>query len=151
MGKIWLMILCLLSISLVACSEGSLDPDNQATSSKHGKTLEHFLDLGILIHNEETRQIVVQKGDKVKLVISSQQQKKIHLHGYDIEKSIPSNGEVSIEFEADATGRFQITSHAPLNKSDEHSSHGAGHSKEHDHDDESDNEEILAILEVRPR
>ena len=146
MRKIWLMILCLLSISLVACFEGSLDPDNQADLSN-----EHFLDLDMLIPNEETRQIVVQKGDKVKLVISSQKQKKIHLLGYDIEKSIPSNGEVSIEFEADATGRFQITSHAPLSKSDEHSSHGAGHSEEHDHDDDNDNEEILAILEVRPR
>ena len=80
----------------------------------------------------------------------SQQQKKIHLHGYDIEKTVPSNGQVAIEFGANATGRFQITSHAVDNESDEHSSHGSGDSKDHDHDDGQDNEEMLAILEVRP-
>lgn len=146
MIKNWVVTLCLLSISLSACSEDLPDSDNQVASSKHGTTVEHSLNLDMLDHDEDTRQIVVKKGEKVKLVISSQRQKKIHLHGYDIEKSVPSDGEITIEFEANATGRFQITSHAPGNKSNKHSSHGTGHSEDHDHDVE----EILAFLEVRP-
>ena len=125
MGKIWVMFLCVVCISLIACSEELADPDNKAASSKSEQTVEHSLDLDMLNSDEETKQIVVQKGDKVKLVISSLSPRKIHLHGYDIERTVPSNEEIYIEFEANATGRFQITSHE-LDDSNDHDieSHG---------------------------
>ena len=105
MGKIGVLIVSVMCVSLFACSEAS------PNETEIENVINHSLDLNKIKSSEETETIVVKKGDKVSLVISSRVPKRIHLHGYDIEKSVPSNGEIYMEFEANATGRFQITSH----------------------------------------
>jgi len=98
---------------LGACSD---EPSSDAT--KHNQSLsissqlvEHKIQLfgGNLVGSKD--KITANKGDNVSLVVASDKAINIHLHGYDIEKHIPAQEEVKIEFNANATGRFIITSH----------------------------------------
>ncbi len=88
----------------------------------------------------------VNHNDYIKLNINSDQKTQIHIHGYDIEKqTTPGNAEL-IEFQANATGRFNITIHTDET---EHNSHSKDHQNGHSHHDDSD-EIQLVILEVIP-
>jgi len=78
----------------------------------------------------EVHVIRVRQGDDVTLRWTSDRALTIHLHGYDIEKQVPSAGEPTImRFTARATGRFPIEVH------------GASHGPE----------KVLGYLEVHPR
>ncbi len=74
--------------------------------------------------------IEVTIGDKVRLVWTTDAITTIHLHGYDIEKSLSPDAPTVMSFDAFATGRFPVTSHG---------------------DGTSHHEEALLYLEVRPR
>ena len=75
---------------------------------------------GGIVEGEET--VVVGKNQQVKLHFTSDQEMTVHLHGYDIEKKIPESGKGTIMFDAHATGRFPVTTHA---SDEDHSSQGA--------------------------
>lgn len=78
----------------------------------------------------EVRVLRVRQGDEVTLRWTSDRALTIHLHGYDIEKKVPSAGEPTIiRFTARATGRFPIEVHD--------ASHGQP--------------KVLGYLEVHPR
>ena len=85
----------------------------------------------------------VEHKDFVNLKITTNKDLKIHIHGYDIEKEITTDEPALIEFQAKATGRFNITIHPD---EDNHSSHS--HSKSDSNEDE---EKQLAVLEVMPK
>lgn len=70
--------------------------------------------------------IRARQGETVKLRWSSDRAMTIHLHGYNIEVRLPSNGEITMDFIARATGRFPVERHG-----------GNGHA-------------ALLYLEVRP-
>ena len=59
----------------------------------------------------------VSKGDKVVLRWKSDRPIALHLHGYDIERSVPDQGEATMSFIANITGRFPVSEHT----------HGPGH------------------------
>ena len=71
----------------------------------------------------------VRQGDEVTLRWTTDRPVAIHLHGYDIEKTLSPTGPVSMQFTARATGRFPIEVHA----------HGR------------DPDRTLGYLEVHPR
>jgi FtsP/CotA-like multicopper oxidase with cupredoxin domain len=78
----------------------------------------------------DVRVIRVRQGDDVTLRWTADGPLTIHLHGYDIEKTVPVAGEPTImRFTARATGRFPIEVHR--------ASHGQ--------------EKTLGYLEVHPR
>jgi hypothetical protein len=57
------------------------------------------------------KDIKVKKGDKVTIVVSSDAEDDIHLHGYDIEKSVEPGKPATFKFTADIEGIFEIESH----------------------------------------
>lgn len=55
--------------------------------------------------------ITVTKGDRVLIVVSSDAPDDIHLHGYDIEKSVEPGKPARFSFTADVEGIFEMESH----------------------------------------
>jgi len=55
----------------------------------------------------------VKQGDVVKLQWSTDRRMNLHLHGYDIEKTIEPGAVTEMTFTARATGRFPIAPHIP--------------------------------------
>lgn len=60
---------------------------------------------------EAQRVIRVQQNDEVTLRWTTDQALTIHLHGYDIEKTLSPNAPTTMSFRARATGRFPIGVH----------------------------------------
>jgi len=76
----------------------------------------------------EQETLRVTKGDKVVLRWKSDRQIALHLHGYDIETTVPAQGTTTMSFTASLPGRFPVSEHA----------HGPGHHR------------AVLYLEVRP-
>jgi hypothetical protein len=55
--------------------------------------------------------IKVGKGDEVTIVVSADAEDDIHLHGYDIEKTVQPGKPATFKFTADIEGIFEIESH----------------------------------------
>ena len=73
---------------------------------------------------QNMRLIRVKQGDVVKLQWSADRRTAIHLHGYDIEKTIEPGAVTDMTFVARATGRFTVVPHVGKEPSGGHS-HGA--------------------------
>ena len=72
--------------------------------------------------------IRVARGDEVVLRWTSDRPIALHLHGYDIEASVPAGGTATMRFAASVAGRFPVSEHR----------HGGGR------------ERAVLYLEVRP-
>ena len=59
------------------------------------------------------RLIRVKQGDVVRLQWSADRRVMLHLHGYDIEKTIEPGAVTDLTFTAHATGRFPVSPHIP--------------------------------------
>ena len=57
--------------------------------------------------------ITVKKGDQVRFTVQSDSAQEIHVHGYDIHKTVPRNGSVSFSFPAKIDGGFVIELEKP--------------------------------------
>jgi len=57
--------------------------------------------------------IRVKQGDVVKLQWSTDRRITLHLHGYDIEKTVEPGAVTEMTFTARATGRFPVAPHIP--------------------------------------
>jgi len=56
--------------------------------------------------------IDVTKGDEVRIVVTSDADDEIHLHGYDVEREVGPGRPGRFEFTADVEGIFELESHA---------------------------------------
>jgi hypothetical protein len=54
------------------------------------------------------KKITVNKGDRVRFVVSSDVSDEIHVHGYDFHKNVKAGGKVSFSFPAKIDGVFVI-------------------------------------------
>jgi FtsP/CotA-like multicopper oxidase with cupredoxin domain len=72
---------------------------------------------------ENMRRIRVRQHDVVKLHWTSDVPTSIHLHGYDIEKTVSPGGVTEMTFIARAAGRFTVESHVGKTASGGHA-HG---------------------------
>jgi FtsP/CotA-like multicopper oxidase with cupredoxin domain len=59
----------------------------------------------------DVKSIEVAKGDTVRIVVSSDVEDEIHLHGYDLEREAAPGKPARFKFEADVEGAFEIESH----------------------------------------
>jgi hypothetical protein len=82
---------------------------------------------------QDVRLIRVKQNDVVKLQWSTDKPITIHLHGYDLEKTIEPGAVAEMTFTARATGRFTIEPHVGTTQSGGHA-HG----------------DVLATIEVYP-
>jgi FtsP/CotA-like multicopper oxidase with cupredoxin domain len=60
----------------------------------------------------DVKSIEVAKGDTVRIVVSSDVDDEIHLHGYDIEKEAGPGKPARFKFKATLEGAFELESHA---------------------------------------
>lgn len=51
--------------------------------------------------------IEVDKGDRLRFRVKSDEEHEIHLHGYDVEKDVEAGGTVSYDVKADIDGIFE--------------------------------------------
>lgn len=59
------------------------------------------------------KKIEVVKDTLVTLRVRSTHNDEIHVHGYDVEETIPNGETVTVSFKANKTGSFDIESHNP--------------------------------------
>ena len=59
----------------------------------------------------DVKAIEVAKGDTVRIVVSSDVEDEIHLHGYDIERRAAPGKPARFTFKADVEGAFELESH----------------------------------------
>lgn len=64
---------------------------------------------GAVVGGAKTIDVVT--GDTVRIVVSADARDDIHLHGYDIERSVEPGRPARFRFKADAEGAFEIESH----------------------------------------
>jgi len=57
------------------------------------------------------RTIEVQKGDRIRFTVSSDQSDEVHVHGYDLEKPVGPGAPARFSFSADADGIFEVELH----------------------------------------
>ena len=132
-----------------------------------GAAQAHNFDL-VVMHGEVTSgsdTFVVKQGDSVTFNVGADIAGVFHVHGYDLRARVEAGGSGVIEFEADATGRFEIALH-PADVSHDMSGMGmetmdgeSGGMEEMDgegasHDMSSMDGEtdiVIATLEVQPR
>ena len=57
------------------------------------------------------KDIEVQRGDTVRIVVTEDAEDEIHLHGYDIEREVGPGSPARFRFKADAEGAFEMESH----------------------------------------
>ena len=108
-----------------------------------GSSEVNFVEIPVVISNGKIdADISVSHRDKVKLIVTSDQDGVLHIHGYDIEVEIFENKSSSVEFVAEATGLFKLALHT---MSDGDHNHNHGDKKSHDdhgdkksHDDHGD-------------
>jgi len=55
--------------------------------------------------------IPVSRGETVRLVVTSDVDDELHVHGYDLEKVLPAGQPATLEFMADQPGLFEVETH----------------------------------------
>ena len=90
-----------VSALFVASSPAAVKPTRIAITVKDGRPVG-----GI-------RRPVIKKGTVVRIVITTNAGKEIHLHGYNIEKPVVRGKPVVIQFTAKLAGRFELEMHDP--------------------------------------
>lgn len=118
----------LIPILLVLVALGALfavlrpdEPGGPAADAPRERTIQLAVEDGVMTPDE----VEVGEGDRVKLLLTSEEPVDVHLHGYDLEREIERGEPTSLSFEADLTGRFEIEDH--------------------------ESEEVLGVLLVQPR
>ena len=97
-----------------------------------GSSEVNFVEIPVVISNGKIdTDISVSHRDKVKLIVTSDQDGVLHIHGYDIEVEIFENKSSSVEFVAEATGLFKLALHA-MSDGDHNHNHNHGNKKSHD-------------------
>jgi hypothetical protein len=57
------------------------------------------------------KNIEVEKGDRIRFTVSSDQSDEVHVHGYDLEKPVAPEAPARFSFTADADGIFEVELH----------------------------------------
>jgi plastocyanin len=55
--------------------------------------------------------IEVEKGDRIRFTVSSDQSDEVHVHGYDLERPVAPDAPARFSFTADADGIFEVELH----------------------------------------
>ncbi|MFF0152729.1 hypothetical protein [Micromonospora sp. NPDC005203] len=58
-----------------------------------------------------TGRITVDKGELVRITVTSDVADELHVHGYDLGARLPAGKPGSVEFRADKTGLFEVETH----------------------------------------
>lgn len=59
----------------------------------------------------KAHRVKVAEGSQVQLLVSSDVDDEVHVHGYEIEKEVAAGQSVTIDFTANQTGVFEVETH----------------------------------------
>jgi heme/copper-type cytochrome/quinol oxidase subunit 2 len=114
---------CLASGSLLlvtGCSGGSTAADpgtasRSASSPAGAGASAKATDIVVSVKDgkvsPKTHRVKVAAGSSVRILVSSDVDDEVHVHGYDIEREISAGQSVTIDFTADQTGVFEVETH----------------------------------------
>ena len=115
-----------------------------------GSSEVNFVEIPVVISNGKIdTDISVSHRDKVKLIVTSDQDGVLHIHGYDIEVEIFENKPSSVEFVAEATGLFNLALHAMADGDHKHN-HNHGDKKSHGGNDYNEHGAVFSSKVLNP-
>ena len=82
-----------------ASSSAGEKPTEVVVSVKDGKV------------SPKAHRVKVAEGSQVQLLVSSDVDDEVHVHGYEIEKEVAAGQSVTIDFTANQTGVFEVETH----------------------------------------
>jgi hypothetical protein len=53
----------------------------------------------------------VKSGKRVRFVVTADTEQEVHVHGYDIERTVPAGGRATFSFKATSEGVYEVESH----------------------------------------
>jgi hypothetical protein len=56
--------------------------------------------------------ITAEKGDRVRFAVSSNVEDEVHVHGYDLTKTVPAGGRTTFSLRARLEGVFEVEAHS---------------------------------------
>ena len=115
-----------------------------------GSSEVNFVEIPVVISNGKIdTDISVSHRDKVKLIVTSDQDGVLHIHGYDIEVEIFENKSSSVEFVAEATGLFKLALHT-MSDGDHNHNHNHGDKKSHGGNDYNEHGSVFSSKVLNP-
>ena len=104
------MALALLMIAAVGCassdSEPAPQPDEESSTPSGVLIIEATIRGGEVSTADERVEITL--GETVRLVILSDSDDELHVHGYDLKRPLIAGKELTLEFVADIPGVFEV-------------------------------------------
>ena len=119
----------LLVLALGGCASGDDDPDDSgasATTSPSATTggsassgeateTEQAVEISVAVTDgkvePEPRRVEVPKDSQVRLIITSDVDDELHVHGYEVEAELEAGRPTTVELVADQTGIFEVETH----------------------------------------
>jgi Cupredoxin-like domain len=114
------MAACLSAGALLlvsGCAASSSGTPSSGTSSGSGsssagaKTTEIVVSVKDGKASPKAHRVKVAEGSQVQILVSSDADDEVHVHGYDIEREVSAGQSVTIEFTANQTGVFEVETH----------------------------------------
>lgn len=85
--------------------------DTEASTAPTDEVLRIRIDNGEV--TPASRRVKVDQGDRVRLIVTSGQPNRVHVHGYDQEAALEPASASTVDFVADRTGVFEVETHDP--------------------------------------
>ena len=102
-----LMLLVLVALGALFAVLRPDEPGGPTADALRERTIQLAVEDGAMSPDE----VEVGEGDRVKLLLTSDELIEVHLHGYDLEREIEPGKTITLSFEADLTRRFEIEDH----------------------------------------
>jgi plastocyanin len=108
------------------CAEGSSPPSGDASASAttssatasasgSGSPSADVVEVSVAVKDgkvsPKTHRVQVAKGATVRLIVTSDVDDEVHVHGFDIEKELSAGQPTTIDLTADQTGLFEVETH----------------------------------------
>ena len=117
----------LLVLALGGCASGDDDSGDAGTTTSPAATssgsassspateTEQAVEISVAVTDGKVEpkphRVEVERDSQVRLIVTSDVDDELHVHGYEIEKELPAGEQVTIEFTADQAGVFEIETH----------------------------------------
>ena len=104
--------LVIVAVAIVAAAGAFLIVHQSTSSTKQAVT--RTLALTIKDHKVVggEQELTVDKGDTVKLTVTSDVAAEVHVHGIEVSKDVPAGGTIELGFKASIDGVFPIELHS---------------------------------------
>jgi hypothetical protein len=86
-------------------------PASSPTASKTAKVMDIVVSIKDSKVSPKAHRVKVAEGSPVRILVSSDVDDEVHVHGYEIEREVSAGQSATIEFTADQTGVFEVETH----------------------------------------